>query len=252
MSQTRTRSARPGSRKTRAASVSARSTERLQADRGQHQRQDVALAAMLAVQCLALFVTMPLSAIGGPAFFQITRLLFLVYVGLVVLVAQSRLMMLVTAVASGANLAGGLLSLLVASRPTDVATDAINMTAYLVLGYVVARAVFAPGAITTQRLLGAVVLYLNLGLFFGTAYRLILDVAAGAFTGLPDSGEGTHWVATITYFSLVTLTTTGYGDIAPLNPFARSLANLEAVIGQLYPATLLARLIALHVEEGRR
>ncbi len=49
------------------------------------------------------------------------------------------------------------------------------------------------------------------------------------------------------YFSLSTLTTTGFGDIVPIHPFVRSMANLEAVIGQLYPATLLARLVSLHV-----
>ena len=48
------------------------------------------------------------------------------------------------------------------------------------------------------------------------------------------------------YFSLSTLTTTGFGDIVPVHPFVRSMANLEAVIGQLYPATLLARLVTLH------
>jgi len=49
----------------------------------------------------------------------------------------------------------------------------------------------------------------------------------------------------------VTLTTTGYGDVVPLHPFARSLATLEAVIGQLFPATLLARLVTLELQ-GRR
>ena len=49
----------------------------------------------------------------------------------------------------------------------------------------------------------------------------------------------------------VTLTSTGYGDIVPLHPVARSLATLEAVIGQLFPATLLARLVSLELE-GRR
>jgi hypothetical protein len=46
----------------------------------------------------------------------------------------------------------------------------------------------------------------------------------------------------------VTLTTTGYGDIVPLHPYARSLANIEAVIGQLYPATLVARLVTLELK----
>jgi hypothetical protein len=51
------------------------------------------------------------------------------------------------------------------------------------------------------------------------------------------------------YFSLSALTTTGSGDILAVHPLVRSLANLEAVIGQLYPATLLARLVTLHTSE---
>ena len=47
-------------------------------------------------------------------------------------------------------------------------------------------------------------------------------------------------------FSLGAMTTTGSGDVMALHPLARSLANLEAVIGQLFPATLLARLVTLH------
>jgi hypothetical protein len=49
-----------------------------------------------------------------------------------------------------------------------------------------------------------------------------------------------------------TLTTVGYGDIVPVHPLARSLSNLEAVIGQLYPATLLARLVTLELEDRHR
>jgi hypothetical protein len=49
----------------------------------------------------------------------------------------------------------------------------------------------------------------------------------------------------------MTLTSVGYGDIAPLHPFARSLVSVEAIIGQLYPATLLARLVTLELEHRR-
>ena len=56
----------------------------------------------------------------------------------------------------------------------------------------------------------------------------------------------------MTYFSFVTLTTVGYGDILPVHPLARSLANLEAIIGQLYPATLLAGLWPFEIEDRRR
>ena len=56
----------------------------------------------------------------------------------------------------------------------------------------------------------------------------------------------------MTYLSFVTLTTIGYGDILPVHPIARSLCTLEAIIGQLYPATLLARLVTLELEDRRQ
>jgi hypothetical protein len=54
------------------------------------------------------------------------------------------------------------------------------------------------------------------------------------------------------YFSLTTLTTTGYGDIVPVDPLARSLANLESVLGQFYLAITVARLVTLELEDRRR
>jgi voltage-gated potassium channel Kch len=50
------------------------------------------------------------------------------------------------------------------------------------------------------------------------------------------------------YFSTITLTTLGYGDITPLNPFARTAVMFEAFTGQLYPAILIARLVSLSVD----
>lgn len=61
----------------------------------------------------------------------------------------------------------------------------------------------------------------------------------------------TALASNLIYFSFVTLTSTGYGDILPVHPFARSLCNVETIIGQLYPATLLARLVSLEIE-GRK
>jgi hypothetical protein len=53
------------------------------------------------------------------------------------------------------------------------------------------------------------------------------------------------------YFSFTTLTSTGFGEILPVDPFAHSMANLESVVGQLYLAILLARLVTMHVESRR-
>jgi Ion channel len=68
-----------------------------------------------------------------------------------------------------------------------------------------------------------------------------------AFTGMTIT-DSPALASTMAYFSFGTLTTAGSGDIAPLHPIARSLCNLEAMIGQLYPATLLARLVTLEIE----
>jgi hypothetical protein len=51
----------------------------------------------------------------------------------------------------------------------------------------------------------------------------------------------------LVYYSLETITSTGYGDLVPIAPLARSVSNLESVIGQLFPATLLARIVTLEI-----
>src|SRR5260221_5186339 len=71
-----------------------------------------------------------------------------------------------------------------------------------------------------------------------------------AFSGL-SLDDRPALASNLIYFSFVTLTTTGYGDIFPVHPIARSLCNVEAIFGQLFPATLLARLVTLEIEHRR-
>jgi hypothetical protein len=95
------------------------------------------------------------------------------------------------------------------------------------------------------------VLYLNCALFFFTIYQLIIVLDPNAFAGLSQGPEESGSGAGLLYFSFSTLTTAGFGDISPLNPMARNMANLESIIGQLYPATLLARLVSLELVDRR-
>src|SRR5664279_4608325 len=121
----------------------------------------------------------------------------------------------------------------------------------IAVAMIVAAAVFAPGRITLHRIIGAVLLYLNIGIVFMALFSLVSLMVPDAFTGLGPMQDNLAVASNLIYFSFVTLTSVGYGDIVPLHPFARSLANIEAIIGQLYPATLLARLVTLEIE-GRR
>ena len=113
------------------------------------------------------------------------------------------------------------------------------------------HAVYAPGRITSRRLQGAVVVYLNLALIFASVFSLIWELRPASFNNLSLADGVPAELDTMMYFSLTTLTTTGYGDIVPVDPFARSLANLKSVLGQFYLAITIARLVTLELE-GRR
>ena len=120
----------------------------------------------------------------------------------------------------------------------------------ITLGWVVAREVFGNGNITYHRIVGAILLYLIFGLTFVALFTFVGLLVPHSFSGLSFE-DNLALPTNLVYFSFATLTTTGYGDIVPILPIARSLCNLELIIGQLYPATLLARLVSLEVA-GRR
>jgi hypothetical protein len=108
------------------------------------------------------------------------------------------------------------------------------------------------GEITLHRLQGAIAAYILVGLMFAQAYRLVAMGEPGAFmlAGAPADYDAV--VPRLTYFSFVTLTTLGYGDITPVHPYARTLVMLESLVGVLYPAMLIARLVSLEVLEKER
>ncbi len=93
--------------------------------------------------------------------------------------------------------------------------------------------------------LGSVCVYLLAALMWGTGYDLIEGLRPGSFA-IPPLADGGTARGALQYFSFVTITTLGYGDIQPVTQFARMISVLEAVIGQLYLVILVARLVGLH------
>jgi Ion channel len=157
--------------------------------------------------------------------------------------------------AFGAILIALLLVVVAAIRQGSIVDKYLDVVAWLIAGLtlssVVARAIFAPGTVTYHRIVGGVLLYLSIGLTFVALFGLMVLLQPNAFNNL-TSFQGNFGVGTLIYFSFVTLTTIGYGDIVPLHPYVRSLANVEAIVGQLYPATLLARLVTLELAIRRK
>lgn len=94
-------------------------------------------------------------------------------------------------------------------------------------------------------------LYLILGLFWGSLYALLYQLSPGCFSGalLQNADNLLH---NFNYFSFVTLTTLGYGDITPQTAGAAAVCQLEAIVGQFYTAVVVAWLVGMFVSEGRK
>ncbi len=115
-----------------------------------------------------------------------------------------------------------------------------QMLFFLILLILILIRVFKGGIFTIERLGGSIAGFLLTANVFTAAYLMMsLIYGEGVFK------TGNINIASLNHFSFITITTVGYGDITPVHPFVRSLSNLEAVIGQLYPAVLIARLISL-------
>ena len=163
---------------------------------------------------------------------------------------------------AAASLLAGILSL---NRAGDfwIATELILSIAFLGLTTVLLIvAVARAPRVSADVISGSIAAYLLIALTFSLAYALCFHLApssittssvifgnshAGAYTGLSDPRTGA-----LAYFSFVTLTTLGYGDIAPAAPFTASLAAFEAVVGQIYLTVLVARLVGLHLTNDSR
>ena len=213
--------------------------------------RDIGLSVVLAIQASIMFVVAPMAATGLVAPGVIDAFRFGLAAVALLLLTRSRWAFATIAATLALSL---ILSLALRSGPAETASYLFRLavtTAFdVAVAVVVARVAFGPGPVTIHRIMGGVILYLSIGLIFASAYRAAAVLLQPSFSGLPANRRAA--LSELLYFSLSTLTTTGFGDIVPLHPFVRSLANLEAVIGQLFPATLLARLVSLHTAKDDR
>lgn len=126
------------------------------------------------------------------------------------------------------------------------------------LGFVTSRIlgfILRARIVDAEVILAALCVYLLLGIIWTELYVAVAAADPAAFAHPPFAAVGDGAVhpvrRTLGYFSFVTLTTLGYGDVTPVSGAARGLAVLEAIFGQLYLVTMIARLVALQVETER-
>jgi hypothetical protein len=212
---------------------------------------DYALTALLVLEALILFIAAPLGAMGIQLPLFLGSLIFVPLILAIVIISSSTgarlLAILATALAAG----GAAFRINHPSLVTVWLGHMAVIVGVVAISLVIGKAVFAPGRITHHRIEGAVILYLNIALAFTSAFRMISELDPAAFADVSGHQTEAAAISGMLYFSFTTLTATGFGEILPINPFARSMANLESVLGQLYLAILLARLVTMHVESRR-
>ncbi len=118
-----------------------------------------------------------------------------------------------------------------------------SVTALTITALVIAYEAVREHWVTRDTLLGALAVYLLIGITSTVLYELIEVLAPGSFTNIQGLSPA-QLFAELNYFSLVTLTTLGYGDIAPVAATARMLAALEAIVGQFFVAAVVGLLIS--------
>ncbi len=112
------------------------------------------------------------------------------------------------------------------------------------------RRVLFSGVVNLNTIVGSVAIYLLLGLIWACLYLLALEFSATSFNGIEYQGWAENFPEA-TYFSYVTLTSLGYGDISPAEPISRVLVYLEAITSMFYMAIVVASLIGARSTDSR-
>jgi hypothetical protein len=126
---------------------------------------------------------------------------------------------------------------------------ALKVLGMAILVIMTLKQTFRPGPVSVHRVMGGIAAYLLIGLTWAFGYRLLLEKIPDAIHFQSSiGGSPTGEPSRLIYFSFATLTTVTYGDAYPVHRIARSLATAEALIGQLYPAILIATLVGMALQ----
>ncbi len=119
---------------------------------------------------------------------------------------------------------------------------------FWVCGMLLRDIVMRSHTVTVELILGAINVYLMIGVGFAFIYGLIELLQPGSFTGLEELASTPDRVLYFLYFSFITMSTLGYGDISPLTPHGMTASYVQAIFGQMYLAILVARLVAMYID----
>ncbi|MEM9596303.1 MAG: ion channel [Acidobacteriota bacterium] len=208
--------------------------------------EDASLTVFLVVLCVLSFVVLPFVEPSGMAGTVISLAFSLVFMAGALIgglsVGWRRFVMVLALVSIVLSWRG--------DQPEAVFLDFVSLVVSIVfmtfVGWQLLREVFRPGDVNAHRLRGAIAVYIVIGFIFALIFGLVEGLAPGSFQGLGPEGFGEDLHEAV-YFSFVTLTTLGFGDITPESKLAQTLVVVEAILGQLFIAVLIGRLVSLSI-----
>lgn len=202
---------------------------------------------LLLIALVLMFVLRPFLEGFIRIYFLMDIFFTVIYLSAVYAVSQNRGIFIVALLIASLTVVLLWLNRLTDIPSFDIAGNIIGalfftFTAIMILGYL-----FRENKITGDMIMGAICVYLLMGLIWAFVFSTMEILQPGSF----NMAQGRVGQSAFAYYSYVTLTTLGYGDITPISTPARSLALLEAIAGQLYIAILIARLVGIHIAQSQ-
>ena len=191
-----------------------------------------------------LFVITPLREAGlpGRVFFETVVVALMIFGSLVIDQSRTAKAFAIVVVLVSATVLGA--GRVHPTRVLHLWGSAFVVVTLLLFARIVLLVMFGKGPVTWSRIQGGLCVYLLIGRAWGSAFQFLEQLRPGSFYFASAPRDIDQLTSKLTYFSFATLTTVG-STIAPVDPFARSLTIAEAIVGQLFPATLVGALVAM-------
>jgi hypothetical protein len=207
--------------------------------------EDKGLTTIFILLCISNFLIIPFFEQHNTLIYFLSRIIwfFLLFAGITTL-SQNRSQMRKFSIIPVLLIVMSILKPSIQNRILDYLEFFVQLAVFALLIGMVLVKVFENGSVTVHRVVGSIVVYMLIGNVWSQIYQFVYSISPGSiqFTA-SDQAAGT--ASSFLYFSYTTLTTTGYGDILPVQAITRTLVIIEQLIGVLYPVVLIGRLVSL-------
>jgi hypothetical protein len=212
---------------------------------------DLGLTLVTISLVILIFIITPLreSGLHGRVFFDFVMAILMVLGAINVHKSRASTIFVIFLI-----LTSGVILAFSRAHPTPVLHEvgsALSTLTLVIYIRIVLLLMFRGGPVTWSRIQGGVAAYLLLGMAWASAFELLEEMYPGSFQFVSPATSLDQLTSKLLYFSFCTLTTVG-SEIIPVAPFARSLAMAEAICGQLFPAILIATLVAMAMQSQHK